>query len=60
MSTDDRGRLGRIEAELDGCMGIDRAKLAFIMDLKGNKRGRISEYVQQYPAAKYYPGQLAT
>ena len=27
MSTDDRGRLSSIEAQLDGCMGIDRVKL---------------------------------
>lgn len=37
--------------------GIDNEKLAFIMDLKNNKRGRISEYVNQYPNAKFYEGQ---
>ncbi|MFT4680534.1 MAG: glutamate dehydrogenase (NADP+) [Flavobacteriales bacterium] len=37
--------------------GIDTAKLAFVMDLKNNKRGRISEYVKQYPNAKYMEGQ---
>ena len=31
--------------------GIDSEKLAFIMDLKNNKRGRISEYVDAYPSA---------
>ena len=33
--------------------GIDEEKLAFIMDLKNNKRGRISEYVKKYPTAKF-------
>jgi glutamate dehydrogenase (NADP+) len=37
--------------------GIDTAKLAFVMDLKNNKRGRISEYVAQYPNAKFVEGQ---
>ena len=36
--------------------GIDAEKLAFIMDLKNNKRGRIKEYVKQYPKAKYFEG----
>lgn len=35
--------------------GIDRSKLDYIMDLKKNYRGRISEYVEQYPTAKYVP-----
>jgi len=33
--------------------GIDDEKLAFVMDLKNNKRGRISEYVKTYTKAKY-------
>ncbi|WP_298950838.1 NADP-specific glutamate dehydrogenase [uncultured Nonlabens sp.] len=37
--------------------GIDEAKLEFIMDLKNNKRGRISEYVEQYPSATYHAGE---
>ncbi len=36
--------------------GIDEEKLAFIFDLKNVKRGRISEYVKQFPTAKYYEG----
>ncbi len=36
--------------------GIDTEKLAFVMDLKNNKRGRISEYVATYPSAKYVKG----
>jgi len=36
--------------------GIDEEKLAFIMELKNEKRGRISEYVDQYPSAKYFEG----
>jgi glutamate dehydrogenase (NADP+) len=35
--------------------GIDREKLAFIMDLKNLRRGRIAEYVQRYPQAVYTP-----
>jgi glutamate dehydrogenase (NADP+) len=33
--------------------GIDEEKLAFIMDLKNNKRERISEYIKKYPTAKF-------
>jgi len=36
--------------------GIDEDKLAFVMDLKNVKRGRISEYVEKYPNAKYVEG----
>jgi glutamate dehydrogenase (NADP+) len=34
--------------------GIDQDKLSFIMDLKNNKRGRISEYVDEYSNATYH------
>jgi glutamate dehydrogenase (NADP+) len=37
--------------------GIDAEKLAFVMNLKNVKRGRISEYVKQYPKAKFVKGQ---
>lgn len=36
--------------------GITDAKLAYVMDLKNNKRGRISEYVKKYKSAEYMPG----
>lgn len=36
--------------------GIDTEKLAFIMDLKNVKRGRIKEYIAKYPGAKYVEG----
>lgn len=36
--------------------GIDGEKLEFVMDLKNNKRGRISEYVKKYPSAEYRKG----
>ncbi|MGA9324425.1 MAG: NADP-specific glutamate dehydrogenase [Salegentibacter sp.] len=36
--------------------GIDADKLAFIMDLKNVKRGRIHEYCDKYSNAKYYEG----
>ncbi|MDC7994836.1 NADP-specific glutamate dehydrogenase [Altibacter sp. HG106] len=34
--------------------GISNEKLAFVMDLKNNRRGRIKEYVDKYPSAKYH------
>ncbi|MCK8479146.1 NADP-specific glutamate dehydrogenase [Psychroserpens algicola] len=37
--------------------GIDADKLAFIMNLKNVKRGRISEYVNEYPSATYHEGE---
>lgn len=37
--------------------GINEEKLAFVMDLKNNKRGRISEYVDKYPSAKFFKGE---
>ncbi|MCK9190412.1 MAG: NADP-specific glutamate dehydrogenase [Sphaerochaetaceae bacterium] len=33
--------------------GIDEDKLAYMMNLKNVKRGRISEYITRYPSAKY-------
>lgn len=36
--------------------GINAEKLAFVMELKNNKRGRISEYTSAYPSAKYVEG----
>jgi glutamate dehydrogenase (NADP+) len=36
--------------------GIDQDKLAFVMELKNVKRGRISEYVNKYPNAKFVAG----
>ena len=36
--------------------GFDAEKLAYVMDLKNVKRGRMSEYVKKYPTAKYYEG----
>ena len=35
--------------------GVDREKLAFVMDLKNKRRGRISEYADKYPNAVYTP-----
>lgn len=37
--------------------GISEEKLAFVMELKNEKRGRIKEYVSKYPSAKYFEGQ---
>lgn len=36
--------------------GIDTAKLAYIMEIKNVLRGRISDYLNQYPNAKYFAG----
>jgi glutamate dehydrogenase (NADP+) len=36
--------------------GIDADKLAFVMELKNVKRGRISEYTAKYPSAKFVTG----
>jgi glutamate dehydrogenase (NADP+) len=35
--------------------GIDREKLDYVMDLKNNRRGRIMQYVQEYPHAEFKP-----
>ena len=37
--------------------GIDADKLAFVMDLKNVRRGRISAYVDQYPSATFHAGE---
>lgn len=36
--------------------GLNDEKLAFVMDLKNNRRGRISEYVKQYASAEFHQG----
>ncbi len=36
--------------------GISTEKLAYVMELKNVKRGRIKEYVDKYPSAKYFEG----
>ncbi len=36
--------------------GITPEKLAYVMDLKNIKRGRIAEYAQKYSKAKYFEG----
>ena len=33
--------------------GINEEKLNYIMDIKNNKRGRISDYIKKYPNAKF-------
>ena len=48
-------------SDSNGCIideaGIDAEKLAYIMELKNVKRGRIKEYAAKYPSSKYYEGQ---
>ncbi|OIQ19336.1 MAG: glutamate dehydrogenase [Flavobacterium sp. MedPE-SWcel] len=36
--------------------GIDTEKLAHVMEIKNVRRGRIKEYVEKYPEAKYIAG----
>jgi len=36
--------------------GINAEKLAWVMDLKNNRRGRISEYTKQFPGATFVAG----
>jgi len=36
--------------------GIDKSKLAYVMDLKNNKRGRIKDYASKYKNAEYLEG----
>jgi glutamate dehydrogenase (NADP+) len=36
--------------------GINAEKLAFIMNLKNEKRGRIKEYVKEFKSAEFVPG----
>ncbi len=40
--------------------GVDREKLAFLMDLKNVRRGRIVEYSDRYPDAVYTPSNGST
>ena len=37
--------------------GIDEEKLAWVMDLKNVRRGRISEYANRFPNARFLAGQ---
>lgn len=37
--------------------GIDAEKLAYVMEIKNVRRGRIHEYVEKYPSAKFYKGE---
>lgn len=37
--------------------GIDKTKLAWVMNLKNVKRGRIAEYVNTFPRATYHEGE---
>ena len=39
--------------------GFDRDKLAFLLELKNVKRGRISEYADKFPSAVYTPADKA-
>lgn len=36
--------------------GIDEEKLAYVMELKNIRRGRIKEYAEKFPGVEYHPG----
>ncbi|MCM4171203.1 NADP-specific glutamate dehydrogenase [Arenibacter sp. TNZ] len=36
--------------------GLSEEKLAFVMDIKNNKRGRISDYIKKYKSAEFHAG----
>lgn len=37
--------------------GLDEEKMAYVFQLKNFYRGRIKEYAQKYPSARYFPGE---
>ena len=37
--------------------GLDEEKMAYVFELKNIRRGRIREYAEKYPQAKYFPGE---
>jgi glutamate dehydrogenase (NADP+) len=37
--------------------GINAEKLAYVMEIKNVRRGRIHEYVEKYPSAKFFKGE---
>lgn len=37
--------------------GLDEEKMNYVFQLKNFYRGRIKEYAQKYPSAKYFPGE---
>ena len=37
--------------------GIDAEKLAYVMEIKNVRRGRIKEYLDKYPSAEYHEGE---
>ena len=37
--------------------GLDEEKIAYVLQLKNIRRGRIKEYAEKYPKAQYFPGE---
>ena len=37
--------------------GLTEEKMAYVLELKNIRRGRIKEYAQKYPQAQYFPGE---
>lgn len=37
--------------------GLDEDKFRYVLELKNIRRGRIKEYAERYPSAKYFPGE---
>jgi glutamate dehydrogenase (NADP+) len=44
------------EGTIYDAAGINAEKLAWVMDLKNNRRGRIKEYAKKFPKAEFFPG----
>jgi len=44
------------EGTIHDADGINAEKLAWVMDLKNNRRGRIKEYVKKFPKAEFLAG----
>ena len=42
---------------VDDPEGLTEEKMAYVLELKNIRRGRIKEYAQKYPQAQYFPGE---
>ena len=46
----------RVDALMELQEGISLEKLAYVFELKNERRGRIKEYADEYPSAQYFEG----
>jgi glutamate dehydrogenase (NADP+) len=49
------GKTCLISGVIYDAAGITREKLAWVMELKNQRRGRVKDYVDQFKGAKYFP-----